>query len=316
MLLSPNSRFFVRHELSFRPQRDQGAALALRAPGDELDIISVLEEAVADGSAVFQVKDDTEDYVRLTHVDVRPRSNLVALLFRRSADGPPPIFENRRTRVLRRSDKTDEDLEAVSAHLFISLDEALLPFPTHRALLEEVPGLSRTYVTALLRNILRGVVYGFTDERGMQRETYTIPQFGGVPSETVGDAVRGGGIKYIELVRTPRLDGLDTSGLIAHPERMRLSVKSDRRGNMDLITRVRGWADQHDWRGMRVQVQTSDDRTRVVEIAREADAADVLFIKSELVEGINPPLEQCTEHVVDALVSRARRMLEADDGWR
>lgn len=316
MLLSPNSRFFVRHEVTFKPQRDQGAPLMLRAPGEELDVISILQDAVANGSAFFRVKDDSEDFVRLTHVDVRPRSNLVALLFRRSADGPPPMFEHRRTRALRRSDKTDDDLEAVSGHLFISLDERRTPHPTHRALLEEVPGLSRTYVTHLLKNLLREVVYGFVDERGFQKETYTMPQFGGVPSETIRDAVMGGGIKYIELVRTPRLDGLDTSGLIAHPERMRLSVKNDRRGNLDLIARVRGWADQHDWRDMRVQVETADERTRVVQIAREADAADVLFVKSELVEGINPPLEQCTDQVVDSLVARARRMLESDDGWR
>ncbi len=316
MLHSPNSRYFVRYDFTLRPQRDKGAPLPLRTAGEELDVVTVLQRAMADGTAVFNVTEGEDDFVRLTAVEVRPRSNLIALLFRRSTDGSAPIFENRRTQMLRRSDKREDEIEAYSAHLFIALDSLDAPYPTHRAVLEEVPGLGRTYVQELLRRLLRAEVYECTDDRGTVGETYTLPVLSGVASETVRSAVAGGGIKYIELVRTPRLDGLDTAGLIPHPERLRLSIKSNRRGSFDIVRQVKEWGNQHDWDRIRIQVETADDRTRVVEIAREADAADVLFVRSELVENINPPLEKCSDEVVDSLVSKARRLLENNDGWR
>jgi hypothetical protein len=301
-MLSPNSRYFVRYELTLRPQKDKGAPLPLRSDGADLDVITVLQEAMTAGTAVLNVKEGEDDFVRLTAVDVRPRSGQLVLLFRRSTDGAAPIFEHRATRRLRRSDKLDDEVEAHSAHLFIGLPSRETPYPTHRVLLEEVPGLGRTHVLGLLRTILRERKYEFEDERGRPGETYTLPILGGVASETVRDAVTGGGIKYIELVRTPSLDGLDTAGLVAHPERMRLSIRSNQRGSLELVNRVRAWAGRNSWDRLRIQVATDDDRTRVVEIAREADAADVLFVRAELVEGITPPLEKCTEHIVDSLV--------------
>jgi hypothetical protein len=316
MSSSPTSRYFVRYDLTLRPQRDQGAPLPLRDPGDGLDVLSVLKRALADGTAVLNVTEGEDDFVRLTAVEYRPRSNLVALLFRRSTDGSAPIFEHRRTKALRKSDKKDDEAEAYSAHLFISLDSHDAPYPTHRAVLEEVAGLGRTYIQELLRRILRPVVYPYVDERRMDAETYTIPQMGGVASETVKNAIKGGGIKYIELVRAPRLDGMDTAGLVASPERLRLSIKSNRQGSLDMVRRVKAWAGNHGWDRIRVQVETKDERTRVVEIAREADAADVLFVRAELIDNINPPLEKCTDQVVDAMVSKARKLLSSNVGWK
>jgi hypothetical protein len=315
MQLKPDQRFFLRFELELRPQRDKGAALPLRVADDGLDVLTVLQQAIDDGTAVFQVTEGEDDFVRLTQAVFRPRSNQLVLLFRRSSDGSAPMFENRATRELRRSDKQEDEFKAYSAHLFVSLDESPGAYPKHRALLEEVPGLGRTYIQELLRRILRLETYDCTDERGRLQETYTIPHLRGIASETLRDGVRGGGIKYIELVRQPRLDGLDTAGLIPRSERLRLSVREGQRRNFRNLANVKAWGQQHGWDRIRVQVETADERTRVVDISREADASDVLFVRAERVEGIAPPLEECTDEVVSSLVRRARRIFASDNGW-
>jgi hypothetical protein len=54
-----------------------------------------------------------------------------------------------------------------------------------------------------------------------------------------------------------------------------------------------------------VQIETEDKRYRVVDIARSADAADVLFVHSELVT-TEKPLNQCTDKINEELVEHAK----------
>ncbi len=306
MLLDKHSRFFVRHELKFRTPRDKGKPLSFLEHGTKIDVLNILETAVDNGSAIFPLQEN--DVVSLTKIETLKKEDMAVLLFRRSdPNAATPVFENIKTKKLRPADKRDDEAEAISAHLFINLDGKVKgPHPTHRAILEEVTGLGRSYVQALMHSVLREHSYPFRDERGETKETYTIPFFEGVPSETIGGALRGGGIKYVELVRPPKIKGLDVAGLVPHPERMRLTVKAtSRKGILDVIGRIRDWAYSHDWKDLRVQVETDDERTRVVDIARDADAADVLFVHSERVN-TEKPLAQCTESINGELVAHAQ----------
>jgi hypothetical protein len=311
MLLGSRERYLIRHEIGFKPQRDKGAGLDLISEESE-DVIGVIRDAIENGTALMEIKDD--DVVKLTKVDVNKRTGLVTLLFRRSdPDGSVPVFENRQDDTLRSADKADHEAEAVSAHLFIRIVKVPGQHPTYRAALEEVPGLGRTYVQQLLKSILREAKYEYEDHRGETGETYSVVTFGGIPSETVGTAMRGGGMNYVELVRPPRLDGLDTHGMLPREERLRISIKPADRRNMDLIGRLRDWAAQNEWQKVRVQVK-SGERTKVVDVAREADAADVLFVKSELVK-VRTSMKSCTDTINKELSAVARNLLYTDDGW-
>ncbi|MBS0274482.1 MAG: hypothetical protein JSR55_08780 [Proteobacteria bacterium] len=315
LLIETNSRFFVRHELVLRSARDKGAPLALMVDGDELDVVSLIQRAIRDNTATLTLKKN--DAIKITTIEVRERENIAIVLFRRSdPDASAPVFENLKTRKLWAANKGPDDAEAISAHLFIHLDAAAKPHPAHRAIIEEVPGLGRSYVQALLHDLLAENKYAYTDARGEQKETYTIPKFEGVSSETLGKALAGGGLEYIELVRAPDLKGLDTAGLVPNPERMRLTVKSDtKKGALAQLDKVRAWiGKEKNWQRMRVLVKTEDSRSKVVEIAREADAADVLFVRSELVM-TKKPLAQCTDIINAELVAHAKNIFADAKGW-
>jgi hypothetical protein len=315
VLISPNSRYFVRHEFTLRPQRDAGAALPFIDAGKRLDVADILEQAIKAGKAVLQLKKN--DAIRLTKLEMPPGEEIAILLFRRSdPDAATPIFEHRKTKKLRPADKKADEAEAISAHLFIHLDRQVAECPTYRSIMEEVPGLGRSYMQTILKTILRDNKYPYDDGRGDTKETYTIPEFEGLRSESLGDALKSGEIKYVELVRPPKVTGLDVAGLIPHPERMRFTVKATSRTAMlAAIGRLKTWSGNHDWPGLRVRVGTGDDRSRVVDIARTQDAADVLFVRSEMVTTKNP-LDQCTETVNDELVAHAKKMFADVKSWK
>lgn len=314
MLISPNARFFVRQEFVLRPQRDQGPPLPFIAEGKQLDVADLLETAIANSKASVVVKQN--DVITLTRLDLRPAQKLAVLLFRRSDPAAPtPIFEHQRTKKLRPADKQTDEAEAISAHLFIHLTPLPAERPTYRAIMEEVPGLGRSYMQWLVKEVVRQAKYSYIDRHEETRETYTLPEFRGLPSESLGDALKTGEIKYVELVRPPRVQGLDVVGLIPHPERMRLTVKATTRTAMlAAIDRVKLWSAKHDWPRLRVMIGTDNERSRVVDIAREQDAADVLFIKSEQVI-TKKPLDQCTAEVNDELADHAIKMFKDTKSW-
>lgn len=206
VLIDPFSRFFVRHELVLRPARNSGAPVSLLTEDDELDVVNILTRAAAQDKATLVLK--KSDVIKLTRIEHRPKENMLVLLFRRSdPNATNPVFENRKTKSLWAPNKGPDDAEAISAHLFIDLDGRRKPHPAHKAILEEVPGLGRSYVQSLLHEIITEHRYPYLDARGEQKETWTIPTLEGVKSETLGHALEGGGLEYIELVQDPDLNG-------------------------------------------------------------------------------------------------------------
>jgi hypothetical protein len=305
MLLEKNARFFVKHEMRFRPQRDQGLALPFRSGDNKLDVESILQRAVAKNRADLVVK--KQDVVRLIKLDVRLKQNLAVFLFRRSdPDAANPIFENINTRRLRSANKSADEAVAVSAHLFVHLREkAGTAHPTYKAILEEVPGLSRTYIQALISNLLRDSSYKYTDRKGERKDTYCMVDFLGIKSEPLSDALKDSTIPYIELVRPGTISGLDSEGLVVpREERLKLIVKATPEQTPSLLQRIRLWAPTKSWADVRVQVDMPENRSRTVSITREADAADVLFIRAEQVS-VKTPLEPCTDTINEELVEKS-----------
>lgn len=314
MLLEPYKRFYLRHELRFRTPRNAGVPLPFRSGDGKLDVENVLQTAIKGNKASLVLRN--KDTVRLTMMDVRPKADLAILLFRRSdPDAANPIFENEKTRKLRPADKKPDEGIAVSAHLFLRLggikDAA---HPTYRAILEEVPGLTRTYIQVLLHDILGATTYKYTDKRGEPKETYTMADLHGLKSEKVSGALKGQSVvPSITLVRPGNIKGLDTEGLvIAREERMKLIVRAESTQTLKIIKKIQTWMGQHNWPKMLLEMDMPEDRRRLVALAREADAADILFVRSAPVD-VKTRLEMCTETINEELVGKAQEMFDADE---
>jgi hypothetical protein len=312
MLLAPHSRFFLRHELRFRTPRGHGVPLPFRAK-NHLDIENVLQTAIGADKANLVLRNN--DIVRLTMLDIRPRQNLAVLLFRRSdPEAATPIFEHAKTRKLRPSDKSPDEAVAVSSHLFVHLGAiADAAHPTYPAILEEVPGLSRSYIQALFHDVVKDTRYLYSDGRGAERETYTLVEFHGLKSEKVGGALKGDSIvPSVTLVRPGSVAGLDTEGMVVpRDQRMKLIIKAKPEQTLGVIKKIQSWMKVHDWPKFLIEVDMPENRTRLVALAREADAADILFVRSVPID-VKTRLEACSDVINEELVRKAKELFAAD----
>jgi hypothetical protein len=313
MLLAPYSRFFLRHQLRFRTPYDHGVPMSF-IDAKYLDVREILEEAIKKNKASLVLKNN--DVVRLTTMDVRPKDKIAVLLFRRSdPEAATPIFEDESTRKLRKSDKRPNEAIAVSAHMFVrigAIEDAA--HPTYQAILEEVPGLSRTYVHTLLHDIVKDVRYEYTDKRGERKETHTLVEFHGQKSEKIGGALKGQSIvPSVTLIRPGNVKGLDVEGLVVPREqRMKLMIRAKPAQTLGILKKIQAWMKDHDWPKLLVEMHMPEERTRLVELAREQDAADILFIRSVPID-VKTPLEACTDAINEELVAEAQALF-AEDG--
>jgi len=308
MLLDAFSRFFLQFDLVVKPYRNNGLPLPFMGDGKTLDIEDILTQRVAAGKAKIVIRKD--DVAQITKIDVRPQDKIAVLLFRRSDPAAAtPVFEHRKTGALRRAHKDVDEAVSVSSHMIVHLDPQPGAHNRYRTIIEEVPGLGRTYMEAILAEALRNAKYSYKDHRGDEKETYSLIDFQGVKSEGLSNALKKGSLSFIELVRPATIQGLDTEGVLApKEERLRIAVKAQAEG-LKLIERVRAWAKANNWDDVRVRINMSDDRSRVVTIAREEEAADILFVRAEQVR-VTRPLDPCTDKINEELVKKALEVLK------
>lgn len=308
MLLSTHERFFLHCELNLGTFRNQGLPLKLVAEGDEADVVTVLEKAWKANKAKVQL--GIKDIVRITEIKRYPKDDMIVLLFRRGdPNAAAQIYEDKEGN-LRRSDKGDEDQVTVSCHLFIHTK------PTgdrrYKAILEEVPSLGRSYVQQIFSSILSRFKYTWANAKNVEKETYTNARLDGLKGEKLGDG--RGTFEYIELYREAHPDGLDMPSIEPKQEIMKLKIKAGTANVIDKIMEVKDWALGKNWTDIRVRVNMPEGRSRIVQIGREADAADVLFVRSVPVS-VKNSLEVCTSVVVDELRLHAKEQFARAD-WK
>src|ERR1700730_17681641 len=119
-------------------------------------------------------------------------------------------------------------------------------------------------------------------------------------------------VSSVTLVRPGNVEGLDTAGLVvAREERMKLLIRAEPEKTLGVIKKIQNWMKTHDWKDAVVEVDMPENRKRLVSIAREADAADILFVRSEPID-VGNPLDPCTDKINEELVARAKTMFAKD----
>jgi hypothetical protein len=92
---------------------------------------------------------------------------------------------------------------------------------------------------------------------------------------------------------------------------MKVILRSKPEQTLGILNRLIPWAKKSDWKDVLVRIDMPEKRSRVVSIARDADAADVLFVRSEEVDVINE-LAPCTEKINEELVAKAIELFARD----
>jgi hypothetical protein len=304
MIINPKLRFMLRHQMTFRASHGRGEPLDLIS-SDKLDVLTLLQEAIEDGQATYVLQN--KDQIRLTKAELVPGLALVACLFRRSdPDAAPPFFEDLPTGTIRKADKQPEEAVSVSAHVFISINP--VSPNKYEVLIEEISGVSKTYIQYLFLKILREVEYESADEKGRPLRAHTLAELVGHSNDRLGDDASGGQIEFVELLRPAKTEGLDNEGINQQQEKMLLRIDAKNPDKIGVVRRIQNWASQRGWTKLKVRIKLPDDKSRVVPLARDADAADVLFVKAIRVD-LNKGLDACTDNISDELMNKASKIL-------
>lgn len=312
-MLEKRERYFIRHHLVLRAKRNQGAQLPLTGDGSDLTALHVLQVAADKKTAKHELAGG--DTVRISKVVHRPADNLIIVLFRRrNPNAATQVFEDAEKESIRPAERGPKDDPAVSAHLFIDTRGTTADGATgYRSIMEEVQGLGSSYMKLLLDETVRAQEYDYVDSRSQPGKTSTKIDFFGVKSDNLSKTVTKNGFDFIELVKSPDLQGLDTEGLKVRPERLRIYPKRRGGGAAGLMGRVVDWAKSNGWDDVSVQVRV-EDKTKVVKIGRDADAATTLFVKADLVR-VSKDLPACSDVVNEELVREALKMFATNSGW-
>jgi hypothetical protein len=314
-MLDKRERYFIRHRLVLRPKRNNGAALALTGPANETTVFSILKAAVAKKTA--QMKLPGGDTVRITGTEHREAEGVIVLIFRRkNPNASTQVYEHADSAGIREADRGPKEDPAVSGHLYVQVTaHPGATLGSHRAIIEEVQGLGPSYMKTLLDEVVRAIEYDAIDSRGAAIKTTTKVDLWGVPSETLKASVQKNGFNYIEIVKDADLDGLDTEGMTIKPERMRLYPKRiPGVDNASLLDRVKSWADGRGWTEVFVQVR-ENDKTKVVKLGRNEDAATTLFVRADPVN-VATDIKACSADVNDELFAEAVKMFADDASWK
>jgi hypothetical protein len=307
MLISAWSRFFVEYELIFKAGKGKGQPLHLIEEGERLDVVSILSGFA--GREAGRITMGKDDWLSLTVVKPLPEHNVVVMIFRR--DDPKAshqMYADLGQGSLRRSDKKATEVVAVSAHLIISTENTgTREHPKYRAVLEEMPGVPKTSIQALMNEILRNHRYEYVDRRGEPQLTHCVAALQGFPSETVENAMKDSKIPGVILIKQAKIEGLDFGGVIVpKDERLRLALKPTKEP-ISMVDRIIAWAKQHDYKDYRVEIEMPNHRRRVVSL-REGDAASALFSRSVPID-LTVPIDPCSGVVIDELVDKAKVVL-------
>ncbi|WP_019831147.1 hypothetical protein [Sphingomonas sp. PR090111-T3T-6A] len=283
----------------------------MTATEGELSVLEALR--VAQRNKKVTVKQPNGDDVDLIAIVHDARAKLLTLLFHRtSPDAADPAYrrvvEDKVS--LRQTTKERDEEQTVSAHLVI--DTRSFDAGAYNAALEEMPGLSLSVVKQIIAGALNEYKYAYEDRKGNKQETYSTFKALGHKSENLTDTLKNkGSINYLTLTRTKIPDAPDSEG-IAEPalERLRYKIVGDPTskewlaGLVKFANKVREDA----WDDVSLDLSLDDDRHRTVKLEREAEAAEIMFVRAEQVF-VSRDLPPCTMEVVPELIEAAKKLM-------
>lgn len=295
--------------------------------GDDMDLTVILDalERRAKAGQCVKPADKGARVFRIAEVRIdKPRQLAVLLLRHCNVAAPDPVFDHVPTGQQRTVEMKDDEGLAHSAHLVLSLRPERANGTRHLALLEEVPGLSRGALQPILKAEFKASSpYQFT-KNGTKEDCWLEPSLEGHASEQLRSELTTGKsvLQNVELIAT-RDGSLKDAGLdqikevkpVRNVKTLRVLQASGADGQLTLLNKLFQYAKDNQFDDIRVKYRTVERKlkTAKADLARYADAGDVLLLKSEHITGMNG-LKQSCDSMHEGLLERMIGILTAARG--
>jgi hypothetical protein len=200
--------------------------------------------------------------------------------------------------------KDADEEQSVSAHIVIADDGN--PKTAYKAALEEIPSISMAVVRRLISNALRDYPYNF-ERKKKEISTYATFKPEGIKSENMTNALKTGRLNFVTLVRAAKPKFVDADGIFrAEQEVLRLRVvgKIDSTNWRSVLDNLVAKASEEGWADFKVDIDLDDNRNRTVKLERDAEAKEILFVRSEQAQ-FKTSLPACSVDIVNEVVEKA-----------
>ncbi|MGI9878126.1 hypothetical protein ACKVMW_21250 [Vibrio chagasii] len=192
-------------------------------------IIPPLKEAVKQGTAVYHLKNDTAS-LHVHKVEVDTTNNIATILLHYTDSNlSDPAFKNMTSGVVRVEGKTPGEGIAVSAHLLVDLDN----FKGQRssvylAILEEVPGLTKSLVEKGMTALFNGLIArpNWVKKRDGKPSLKVRPKFSlnELAAESLKEGLKSRRLTGIKLIEKSSKDNFDESDLVPKERMIGFSI--------------------------------------------------------------------------------------------
>lgn len=308
-MLSNLERWVSILEFAIKPSHDEAPYLPFE------QVIPRLINTYRAGEAVKLYNNNTRA-LRISDLDYDEEAGVLTLLVQlsdqRMAD---PVFADLESGSLRREPKLDGEGIAVSAHFVISRDATQDSADHYKAIVECVPGITKSVFEPFLNAILRKAYENEEFQSPLTRKTYKLRPTLNVlshASETFEQSLLGSRLQGIRLVSTRREEPLDKNpytDMIEKSVKLKIKKQPGVATRRRLLTSLKTRAQREGYTKLIVSYSKNGKQSSLDLDVRE-DAATKLFTKQEkiiLPDGI----EQCEAEIHADLQQRMIRVLNA-----
>ncbi|MEY8769026.1 hypothetical protein AB6T85_01035 [Erwinia sp. ACCC 02193] len=306
-MLSTLERWVSFYEFKVKPSHDEAPFLPFA------DVVQKMQSLYNQGNAFKMSNNDTRA-MRISDMNFNQADNCVTLLVQlcdtRMAD---PVFGDLNSGALREEPKLAGEGIAVSAHFLISCNPTHNSADHYKALVECVPGITKSSIEPFLNYIFRKSYYN---------EEFTSPLSGSVyklrpvldlfshASETLEESLLGSRLQGVRLVSTSKQESMDKNpytDMVEKAIKLKIVKQPGVTGRKRLLASLRGRAVREGYNKLVISYSKDGKQTSVDLDVRE-DAATKLFTKMEkiiLPDGI----KQCEPSIHGDMEARMKRML-------
>ncbi|HEK2033337.1 MULTISPECIES: hypothetical protein [Gammaproteobacteria] len=308
-MLSEHNRWLSFYEFIITPTHDDAPLIPMTEIAPKLESLFNSGDAIrmySGGNRAMRISDCRYDR------DNGLLTLLIQLADKRVSD---PVFSNLESGALRVEPKLDGEGIAVSCHVVIKTVPSATSVNFYRAIVEVVPGITRSVFEPFLKAMLKDAYDGEMFTSSINNKEYQLRptlKVASLVSKTLEESLAGSSLVGMRLVKTSVIDEMDQNPYTEVRERsLKLGIKRQpsrgERGN--LIEMIRGVALEDGYNKLIINYR-KDGKQSSLDIEIREDATDQLFTKLEKV--ILPDgIAQCEEFIHNDLTTRMSTLINA-----
>jgi hypothetical protein len=298
-----------------------------------IDLLTVWKSGFDNGNCSHEREKGNLVY-RIRDIEIDLQSKVAILLIDKAdKTAADAAYSDVQTGQLTVFHKTSNQGSAHAAHLFLSLGEEHNRPGAYLALLEGVPGISHRHIQPLLNSIVRDacdrdpMTFSYEDPVGakskdghIRKHPFTpLIELRGHPSQDIINDIEHGKIQHLELTSDRRNVSLANDPYLQEKRHvLRISVDSSipTAGRLQRIIDAMQ-TKKSDYLKGRIAFVDRNGQNKVVEYDLDTGSPEQgLYLKSVVVNGLNPPLAQSSEKIVPHFAQQIVAHLKNDRTWQ